>query len=297
MSAQVLLGAAAGAGMAGGGLLLLTGLRGRALDEQPRTSSWTLPWPQILTGTAAATVVLVATRWLAVAVAIGLVAGSWRRLFGGTSRAKVVIAQLEALAAWTESMRDLVATGLALPEALAAAADTAGPLLSAPLARLRDRLQAREPLEEALRHLADDLDDVTADLVVAALVLTSRAHGRRLNAVLTALAASTRAELVARRRIEAERRSTRRGVRIVLIVTVTMALGLRLLNPGYVEPYATPAGQLALAVVVGIFTIGFGWLHQLSTIPRPHRFLRPTADAPGPRRRVDREILNRAVAR
>jgi hypothetical protein len=76
-----------------------------------------------------------------------------------------------------------------------------------------------------------------------------------------------------RRAVEAERRSTRRGVRIVLVVTVAMALGLDLLNPAYVAPYRTATGQLALVVVVGVFGCGFVWLQRLSRIPAASRFL------------------------
>jgi Flp pilus assembly protein TadB len=278
MTTRLLLGAMTGAAAAGGLLLLITGLRGTdAPSSNPARRE--LPWTQILTGTAVALLVLVLTRWIAVAAALGLLAGGWQRMFGGTRQAAAAIARLEALAGWTESMRDMVATGLALPEALAATARTASPLLTEPLGLLGDRLHAREPVEAALGAFADDLDDVSADLVVAALLLTSRAHGRQLTAVLTALATSARAELTVRRTIQADRRATRRGVQIVLAVTVAMALGLNVLNPGYVAPYRTAAGQLALAVVVGVFAIGFGWLHRLSQLPQRDRLL---SRAPSP---------------
>jgi Flp pilus assembly protein TadB len=272
MTTRVLLGATTGAAAAGGFVLLIIGLRGTdAPGSNPARRE--LPWTQLLTGAAVALLVLVLTRWIAVAAALGLLAGGWQRLFGGTRQASAAIARLEALAGWTESMRDLVATGLALPEALAATARTASPLLTEPLGALSDRLHARESVEATLRAFADDLDDVSADLVVAALLLTSRAHGRQLTAVLSALATSARAELTVRRTIQADRRATRRGVQIVLAVTVAMALGLNVLNPGYVAPYRTVAGQLALAVVVGVFAVGFGWLHRLSRLPQPDRLL------------------------
>jgi Flp pilus assembly protein TadB len=278
MTTRMLLGATLGAASAAGLLLLITGWRGTdaPTTDRPRRD---LPWTAILTGAAVALLVLVLTRWIAVAAALGLLAGGWQRIFGGTRQTTAAIARLEALAGWTESMRDMVATGLALPEALAATGSTASPLLAEPLGALSDRLHAREPVETALRAFADDLDDVSADLVVAALLLTSRAHGRQLTAVLTALATSARAELTVRRTIQADRRATRRGVQIVLAVTVAMALGLNVLNPGYVAPYRSASGQLALAVVVAVFAIGFGWLHRLSQLPQPDRLL---SRAPSP---------------
>jgi hypothetical protein len=90
-----------------------------------------------------------------------------------------------------------------------------------------------------------------------------------------------RDELRVRRTIEAERRSTRRAVQIVVTVTLLTALGLRLGNPTYVAPYRTPTGQLVLAVVACVFAIGFGWLARLSALPRAPRLLpshAPSAD-------------------
>lgn len=82
-----------------------------------------------------------------------------------------------------------------------------------------------------------------------------------------------RSELHVRRTVEAERRSTRRAVQIVVTVTLVTALGLRLANPVYVEPYRTPAGQIMLAIVAGVFTLGFAWLARLSALPRTPRLL------------------------
>lgn len=272
MTTRLALGVLAGLGVGIGLLVVVAGWRGwRVLGLNRRARP--VAWPRVWLGVATAVAVLVVSRWIAVAVALGLLAGYWSALFGGTGSARAAMVRLEALAAWTESLRDLVATGAALPEALTASVPASGPALAAPLAVLSDRLRSREPLESALHAFAAELDDVSADLVVAALVLNSRAQGRQLHAVLSALAQSARQELAMRRAVEAERRSTRRGVRIVLIVTVTMALGLDLLNPGYVAPYRSATGQLMLAVVVAVFGCGFVWLQRLSRIPVAARFL------------------------
>jgi Flp pilus assembly protein TadB len=273
-----LLGALCGLGCAAGVLLMLTGWYGTPLDAPDSPLAVANPprhWPvrQLATAFTVALLVLVITHWVAVAIALGAVAGCWQRLFGGARATRLAMSRLEALAAWTESLRDMVATGAGLAEALPASAAAASPLLTPALATLTDRLRSREPLEEALRGYATDLDDVSADLVVAALLLNSRAQGRRLHAVLTALAVSVRAEVAMRRQIEADRAATRRGVQIVLAVTVSMAVGLRLANPGYVQPYSTPTGQFALAVIVAVFALGFGWLHRLGQLPVPDRFL------------------------
>jgi Flp pilus assembly protein TadB len=221
--------------------------------------------------------VLVLTRWVAAGLGCAALVLCWDRVFGGTRRAKQATARLDALAAWTESLRDLVATGIALPEALPASVVSAAAVLAPSLRRLTDHLAAREPLEQALRALGDDLDDGGADLVVAALLLNARAQGRALEAVLSALATSLRGELRVRRTIEAERRSTRRAVQIVVAVTLITAIGLCLGNPTYVAPYRSPAGQLMLGLVVAVFAAGFAWLARLSALPTTPRLLPATA--------------------
>jgi len=272
MSPRTALALLAGAGVAAGVLCIVVGVVGTA--ARPRAGWWTRARLR-RAGVAAAAVLAVAvlTRWIAVAVAVGVLVCLWDRLFGGTRRARVGIARLEALAGWTESLRDLIATGLALPEALPATVAAAADPIRGPLAVMADRLAARQPLEPTLLALADDLDDPGADLVVATLILNSRAQGRALHAVLSSLAASARSELAVRRAVEAERRSTRRAVQFVVTTTVVTALGLAVGNPGYVAPYQSGTGQLVLAVVVGIFAVGFAWLSRLAALPTPDRFL------------------------
>ena len=278
MSGRAALAGVLGAGAGLGLLLLVVGVRG---TDRPLPRPRAVRWSQSKTRRLAASValgllVLAVTRWVAAAAGTVLLVWCWDRVFGGTGRTRLATAQLDALAGWTESLRDLVATGIALPEALPASATGAAPVLRPALTRLAEQLAAREPLDRALRMLGDELDDGGADLVVAALLLNTRAQGRALQAVLTALAASLRSDLHVRRTVEAERRSTRRAVQIVVTVTLLTALGLRLGNPVYVEPYSTPAGQVMLGLVTVVFAVGFAWLARLSAMPRTPRLL-PTA--------------------
>jgi Flp pilus assembly protein TadB len=139
--------------------------------------------------------------------------------------------------------------------------------------RLNGRLEARSPLPDALRRLAADLDDPSADLVVAALVLNAELRGPGLRASLTALAASAREELDMRRRVEAGRRGIRRGVGIVVAVTAGFLGVLVLFNRDYLAPYDDPLGQVVLAGVCAVFACGFAMLRHLAAFELPDRFL------------------------
>ncbi|MBV9024984.1 MAG: type II secretion system F family protein [Streptomycetaceae bacterium] len=230
--------------------------------------------------------VLLLTRWPIAGIAAGVLVFAWDRLFGGAGEERAAMRRVEALAAWTESLRDTIAGAVGLEQAIPASARAAAPALRPHLDALVDRLRSRTPLPDALHLLADDLDDPSADIVVAALILNARLRGPGLREVLGALAKSAREEVDMRQRVMAQRASTRRSVQIVIGVSVAFVLGLAVFNRGFVAPYGTAVGQLVLACVCALFAAGFGWLRKLSRIETPERFLQ----------RDERDERARAVA-
>ncbi|WP_296602921.1 type II secretion system F family protein [Nocardioides sp.] len=218
--------------------------------------------------------VLLVTRWVIAAVALGVLILIWDRMFGGGREARQSVARIDAMAAWTESLRDTIAGAVGLEQAIPATTHAAAPAIRDELQALSDRLRVRVPLPEALQRFADELDDSGADLIIAALILNSRLRGPGLREVLSSLADSARAELDMRQRVNAGRRSTERSVQIVIGVSVLFVVLLALFNPEYVEPYDSPVGQMVLAVVLGFFAAGIVWLRRLSTFEVPARFLR-----------------------
>jgi Flp pilus assembly protein TadB len=218
--------------------------------------------------------VLLLTRWVVAAIALGALILVWDRLFGGGREARRSVARIEAMAAWTESLRDTIAGAVGLEQAIPATAHAAAPAIQDELRALSDRLRVRVPLPDALQRFADELDDSGADLIIAALILNSRLRGPGLREVLSSLADSARAELDMRQRVNAGRRSTERSVQLVVGFSIFVVVGLALFNPGYVEPYGSPVGQMMLTVVLAFFAAGIIWLRRLSTFEVPARFLR-----------------------
>jgi Flp pilus assembly protein TadB len=217
--------------------------------------------------------VLVVTGWPVAAIASGVLVFSWSALFGGAAAERVGVQRVEALASWTESLRDTIAGAVGLEQAIPASVRAAAPVLQPHLRLLVDRLRARMPLAAALQRFADELDDPSADLIIAALILNARLRGPGLREVLGALAASARDEVQMRQRVMAERRSTRRSVQIVVAVTLFAVFALVIFNRAYVEPYSDPLGQLVLLVVIALFAGGFFWLRRLAEFSSPSRFL------------------------
>jgi Flp pilus assembly protein TadB len=288
VTAPDVLPAVLAGGLVGGGVLLLVlavrGLpvrpgrpgRGRGREEILRTLT-TRGSLGVIAGVAA----LLTTRWPIAALGTGLLAFGWNGIAGGAAEERKAMARLEALAAWTESLRDTIAGAVGLEQAIPSSLRAAAPVLQPHLRILVDRLHTRMPMADALRRLADDLDDPSADLVIAALILNSRLRGPGLRDMLGALSTSARAELDMRRRVEANRRTTRRSVQIVVGVSVGTALLLAVFNRSYVEVYDGFLGQLVLAAVVGLFGLGFVWLRRLARFDTPQRFLGRSDARPG----------------
>ncbi|MFF4773007.1 type II secretion system F family protein [Microtetraspora fusca] len=274
--------------LTGGGLFLLVlalyGMRPRpsapdrkaARRELLRTLS-TRTAVGVITGV----VVLLVTGWPVMGVGAVLLVLAWRGLTGGAAEERAAMRRLEGLAAWTESLRDTIAGAAGLEQAIPSSIRAAAPMLRPHLLALVDRLHSRMPLADALRMFADELDDPSADLVVAALILNSRLRGPGLRDVLSALAVSAREELDMRRRVEAERRSTRKSVQIVVGTALAFAAALVVFNRSYVAEYGTLLGQAVLVVVAGLFGAGFAWMRRLARFDKPGRILAPYTSGPG----------------
>ncbi|HEV3170107.1 MAG TPA: type II secretion system F family protein [Actinocrinis sp.] len=218
-------------------------------------------------------VVGLASQWPVLGLGAIVLTFFWRELFGGAGAEKLAMRRVEALAMWTESLRDTIAGAVGLEQAIPATTRAADPALREPLNAMLDRLRGRMPLPEALQHFADDINDSSADLVIAALILNSKLRGPGLRDVLTALGRSAREEVDMRQRIIAQRAGTRRSVQIIVGVVVGFVLLMAIFNRGFMRPYGTPMGELVLTAVLGLFGFGFWWLRRLAMTEPPSRFL------------------------
>jgi Flp pilus assembly protein TadB len=285
-SAYGVLAVAFGAVAGGGAILMIVALRG--LPPQPEGTGQGRLEQQVralfsMRGAAAigaGVVTLIATGWVVAGIGVALLVLSWRGLSGAAGERRA-LARLEGLASWTESLRDTIAGAVGLEQAIPASLRVASDTLREPLERLVDRLHTRTPMPEALQRFADDLDDPGADLIIAALIINARLRGPGLRDLLGALARSVREELDMRRKISADRRTTRRSVQIVIGVSVGLALILAVLDRGFLAPYDNVLGQIILVVVVTVYGVGVYWLRKLAIFEAPQRLLRmaPISDA------------------
>jgi Flp pilus assembly protein TadB len=273
----------------GGGVwLLATGLRRtERADRTAVLDRWRSRWSR-RTGyrLAAAAAVVVAvgmlTRWPIAAILGGLLAWAAPTLLGSGRAEEQAVARLEAIASWTEALRGSLRSYAGIEQAVRDTASLAKPPIAAQVAGLSTALSAGVRLPDALSAFKSDVDHNAADLVATSLRRAAGSHAGNLASQLGWLAQAVRDRVAAVQRVETARTETKTSARLVIIIVVAVGVGLYVLNRPLLEPYSSPAGQVVLAVVGGIWVTSAAWLHRLTRIPEPTRVLR---DGPKPSER------------
>ncbi|MET9607033.1 type II secretion system F family protein [Streptomyces sp. NPDC006512] len=203
-------------------------------------------------------------------------------LLSPTKSATARIGKLEALGEWTQRLANVLRLGRGLDEALQVSRKGCPEEIAGEVGDLVDRLQVGWRPADALRELGDALDDVTADKVVAALVMSAADRGPGLAQALDDLAESVHEEVARRRVIEADRAKPRTTMRWMTIITLGV-IGAGFLVPSYTAPYGTLLGQLVLGVLSAGFVGVLALMRQIAdTKPTPRFLIADPRSAIGP---------------
>jgi hypothetical protein len=272
-----LLATIAGAGIAGGLWLILDGLRrqpvaARAPVRRPVPVDRAAIRGRLPSTLGLAIPTALITRWPVAALAIGAAGWFAPELFGSKVSHDKATARTEAIAAWTEMLRDTMSGAHGLEQAVITTAAVAPTPIKAEVTRLAVQLE-RQPLSAALEDFAADLAHPTGDLVVAALRLASQGSVGDLGELLGTLAVSAREEAGMRLRVDAARARLRTAVRVIAACTASTAVGLLLLNRSYLTVYGSMTGQVVLAAVAICWGVALTWLAKMSEFVAPERFL------------------------
>lgn len=222
--------------------------------------------------------VLLVTGWPVAALAIAAGAYALPPMLSGREPVRR-IARLEALEQWVRRLAEVMGASRGLEQTLTDSLSVAPDPIRAPIQVLAERLNNRANTEFALRGFAEDLDDPIGDLITTALILAAKRRGPGTRQALTALADAVSAEVIVRREVEAERASLHTTL-IVIIISVAGLSAFLVLSPTISAPYGTPAGQLVLAAVAGLYAIGLAWMKRLSVLTAGTPFLRPYSAGP-----------------
>lgn len=258
-----------------GMLMVRLGLRGRRFfpNKLGRLSASSLRAPAF---SAASTVLcLLVTGWILTSIAVGTttllvtVAASRRHQLRGQEEIA------EAMAIWTEQLRDTLSAAHGLQQTLVATSQHAPVQIRPAVLRLVAKLPYA-PVGQSLREFADEIDDPSADFVVGALISATEHEARDVGALLGHLARCSREEARMHQRIWVGRARTRTAVRIISTTVIGFVGFLFLANRPYLRPYGSVQGQLVLSSIVAVFGFALLMLQMGSRVQVPDRFVGAT---------------------
>lgn len=284
LSPATVVAAALGVGTGFGLLLVVVGLRGASLHRPRRNRTHVgVPGDQHRTlrtalAVAAGVVTGLVTGWVVGAVLAGLACWALPRALGRDGEHASRVARIEAVATWTEMLRDTLSAAAGLEQAILATAPLAPHAIRGEVGELAAAIENGVRLAPALRRLGERLDDPVGDLVIAALMIAAEQQTRQLADLLGSLADAARGQASMRMRVEAGRARTRTSVRVIVGTTLTFAVAVVMLNRSYMGAYDTVNGQVVLLGIGALFACGFVWLARIARVTQPDRFLSTATD-------------------
>ncbi len=268
-----------GAGIGVGLWLLATGLRPRPVSP-PSSRLWhrdggpaTASTARIAATLGVAAAVGAATGWPVAAILAA--AGVWLlpKVLGPDLANRRALDRVEAIAAWAEDLAGTLQGAAGIEQAILETAASAPTEIRAELDHLTAAIRAGVRLPQALRTLADDLADPTADLVVNVLLQAARHQARDIATGLAGVGQRTRRQASMRMRVAAGRARTRTSVRIVVTVVIGIATLAALFAHDLLRPYSSPLGQLILAALGAAFAGALVWLVRTGRVEDLPRIL------------------------
>jgi len=218
-------------------------------------------------------VMLVVTGWAVVAGSVALLVAAIPGIGRPYIQTRNEQELVDGIATWTEQLRDTLAGAHGLEQAIVATSVHAPLVLQTQVKKLASYI-GYGSLEDGLRRFGDELNNSTADFVVAALVTASQHQARDLGMLLTQIAQCARDESKMRSRVWVGRARTRSAVKIIATVIALFVLGLFLFNRPYLQPYSSIQGQVVLSGILGVFAVSLSLMQSMAKIIEPERFVR-----------------------
>ena len=183
------------------------------------------------------------------------------------------VAKAQGLESWTRRLAGLLLSGgTSLEGAIRASLDSTPATIKPQVTTLVADLNSRMRIEPALHRWAEAMNDESADMVAATLIMSSRTRTGGSTQALTALAGAIAERTRMLQTVDAERSGTRAGVifQVAVIILFTIAT---LMVPFLTTFYTTAGGQflhlIAVIALVGLLI----WYRSLAGGIRRERFL------------------------
>ncbi|MGW6571892.1 type II secretion system F family protein [Streptomyces sp. NPDC054945] len=241
--------------------------------------AWQRRWRALVT-TAGITVLAVWawTGWPVHGVLAGAAVLGFPFLLNPGIAAEQRIERLEAIGQWLNGLAGIHTAGISLVQTIRASARNAPAPIAVNVRALDERLRSGMDAKQAFALFADELGDGVVDHV--ALLFQSHAAnmGPGLSTALEALAVTIHQQAADARDIESDRAKIRKSSRIVSIVICIVFVGC-MLNEAWSAWYKSGMGQIALAVLGGLFAWTLSWLRRAAATKPDPRLLNPLPQA------------------
>lgn len=178
----------------------------------------------------------------------------------------------DALVDAITQLRDMIRSGLSVPEALTALARHGPDVLRLEFASLAREMRLIG-FEASLIAMRERLADPIFDVVAASLLLNDRLGGRNVSQILDSLAQATRAQIRVQQELRAYQERNVLSARVVAAVPLVVLVSIRALNPSYLAVFDRWPGQLILAGCVVSIAVGYAAMLWLSRLPGELRVL------------------------
>ena len=275
-----LMGAMLGAAMGSGAFAAFLGWRGAPPRSNTRgpTLLARVQRPtavqvfRLVAAVAGSAIAIGVTKWVVAGAIAGIVGFLSPTVFRAKTNREREIDRMAALATWIEMVRDTISAASGLIEALKATAISAPTALRTPVRQLAARAE-RESLADALAKFADEVDHAVADTVAVNLGLAAANQVGSLQESLAEIAENTRQEVSMRLRIETSRARQFTSARFIAGIVAVFSVGMMAFSRSYLEPFDTLSGQVALAVIGGLFMASGVALVKMSRFASPPRIL------------------------
>lgn len=180
------------------------------------------------------------------------------------------IRRLAAMDEWTRNLSSSMRAGSGIEHTIISTPipETLKDEITAFINRLRNNV----PPAEAVTRFASDLNDSVGDKICGALLLAMQLRGVGLANVLEGLAEDVGDTVARRRRIEADRKSTRTQAKWVTIITIAV-LAAAFAFTNFMEPYRSGGMQIVLLILLTLFAADLYWMKQATKPPTHPRFI------------------------
>jgi archaellum biogenesis protein FlaJ (TadC family) len=187
-----------------------------------------------------------------------------------------------ALETWSRSLASTAETGkFTLREVVGITRGAVPEILRVPVDRLYSRMSASWSAADAFRAFADEFDNAYVDEVTIYLIQAAEFDSGGLARALSGVADTLAAQAKLRMEVYNEREKPRGTMRIMTVILAVVLIGIVLFSHStQMSFYTTPAGQIALAIILGMFGALLIWAKsQTRHTPEPRIILASTEEA------------------